>query len=167
MKRLMLALFAGAGCTLADAQATAQAQPARRNVFNDPFVVVTRGLPACPVPEGPLYSDEQAQAAAHDRSQRGVSCHLAGRCRLPNAYLYDQEIIPRVQIAVAADGGFAGTSVWALGQRRVVWLKGCVVTAAQVAALEQLVRRIDDVEGVVLELMVGVSGAPPYAPARP
>ena len=139
----------------------------RRNVFDDPFVAVTNGLPACPVPEGPLYTEAEARSAAHDRSQRGVSCHLTGRCRLPNAYLYDKEIVPRVQIAVAADGGFAGTSVWALGQRRVVWLKGCVASAGQAAALEKIVRHIDDVEGVVNELMVGTQGRPPYAVPKP
>ena len=144
--------------------ACAAAAPAdeRRNVFDDPFVVLTSGLPGCPVPEGPLYSEVEARAAAHDRSQRGVSCHLAGRCRLPNAYLYDKEIVPRV-----ADGGFAGTSVWALGQRRVVWLKGCVASADQSEGLERLVRHLDDVEGVVNELMVGTRGRPPYRVASP
>jgi hypothetical protein len=138
----------------------------RRNVFDDPFVAVTAGLPGCPVPEGPGYTEAQAREAAHDRAQRGVSCHLAGRCRLPNAYLYDKEIVPRVKIAVEADGRFAKTSVWALGQRRVVWLKGCVASADEAAALERLVRQIDDVEGVVDELMVGTGGKPPYAVAR-
>jgi hypothetical protein len=139
----------------------------RRNVFDDPFVQLTRGLPGCPVPEGPLYTETEAREAAHDRSQRGVSCHLAGRCRLPNAYLYDKEIIPRVGIAVEADGRYAATSIWALGQRRIVWLKGCVATADQAKALEQLVRQIDDVESVINELMVGAQGKPPYAVAKP
>lgn len=139
----------------------------RRNLFNDPFIALTAGLPGCPVPEGPLYTEAEAREAAHDRSQRGVSCHLAGRCRLPNAYLYDKEIIPRVKIAVEADGRYAKTSLWALGQRRVVWLKGCVASADEASALERLVRQIDDVEGVVNELMVGTGGKPPYAVAKP
>lgn len=161
-RRLLRALFAALLAALAGAVGADE----RRNVFGDPFVAVTRGLPACPVPEGPGYTEAEAREAAHDRSQRGVSCHLAGRCRLPNAYLYDKEIIPRVQIAVDADGRYAGTSVWALGQRRVVWLKGCVATAEQKDALERLVRQIDDVEGVVVELMVGTGAPPPYAVAR-
>ena len=72
-----------------------------------------------------------------------------------------------MQIAVLADGGFAGTSVWALGQRRVVWLKGCVASVEQAAALERLVRHLDDVEGVVNELMIGTQGRPPYRVAAP
>lgn len=159
VRGLVLALFV--------AGADAAPPEVRRNVFDDPFIVVTEGLAGCPVPEGPLYTEAQARAAAHDRSQRGVSCHLAGRCRLPNAYLYDKEIVPRVRTAVAADGAFAGTSVWALGQRRVVWLKGCVAAAEQAAALEKIVRHIDDVEGVVNELMVGTRGQPPYRVAQP
>ena len=140
----------------------ARAQDARSNPFDDPFVTVTQGLAGCPVAEGPLLTEEQIRAEAHDRAQRGTSCWLAGRCRLHNAYLYDKEIIPRVVKAVKADGRYGDTSVWALGQRRWVWLKGCVARPQQREALEALVRHIDDVEGVVNELMVGTTGAPPY-----
>ena len=138
------------------------AQEPRRNAFDDPFTVVTQGLAACPTAEGPLLTEEQVRAEAHDRAQRGTSCWLAGRCRLHNAYLYDKEIIPRVVEAVKADGRYGDTSVWALGQRRWVWLKGCVAKPEQRDALERLVRQIDDVEGVVNELMVGTAGTPPY-----
>ena len=34
---------------------------------------------------------------AHVRAQHGGSCYRSGRCRLPNSYLYDKEIIPRVR----------------------------------------------------------------------
>jgi hypothetical protein len=142
--------------------APAGAQETRRNAFDDPFEVVTHGLNACPRAEGPLLSEEQIRQEAHDRAQRGTSCWLAGRCRLHNAYLYDKEIIPRVVKAVSADGRYTDTSVWALGQRRWVWLKGCVAKPEQRTALETLVRQIDDVEGVVNELMVGTTAAPPY-----
>jgi len=139
----------------------------RRNVFDDPFVQLTHGLPACSVPEGPMLTQDEANAEAHSRSQRGVSCFLDGRCRLANSYLYDKEIMPRVELALRAAGRFdADTSVWALGQRRQVWLKGCVARPEQVRELEALVRRIDDVEGVVVELMVGTQGPSPYKRAR-
>jgi len=140
----------------------ALAQDVRRNPFDDPFVAVTEGLAGCPVAEGPLLTEEQIRAEAHDRAQRGTSCWLAGRCRLHNAYLYDKEIIPRVVKAVKADGRYGDTQVWALGQRRWVWLKGCVARPEQRESLEALVRQIDDVEGVVDELMVGTTGEPPY-----
>jgi hypothetical protein len=139
----------------------------RSNVFNDPFVQATAAMPACPVPDAPGVTEEEARELAHDRSQRGVSCWLAGRCRLHNAYLYDAEIIPRVQKALRLDGRFGDTSIWATGQRRWVWLQGCVATAGQAAEAEALVRRIDDVEGVVNQLMVGTSGKPSYRVAPP
>ena len=147
--------------------ASAPAQDARRNAFDDPFTTVTQGLAGCPAAEGPLFTEDQIRAEAHDRAQRGTSCWLAGRCRLHNAYLYDKEIIPRVVRAVAADGRYGDTTVWALGQRRYVWLKGCVAKPEQREALERLVRQIDDVDGVVNDLMVGTQGPPPYKTAAP
>jgi hypothetical protein len=139
----------------------------RSNFFDDPFVRITARMPACPVPAGPLFSAEQVREEEHIRSQKGVSCHLAGRCRLPNAYLYDKEIIPRVAIAVHANGGFEDTSIWALGQRRLVYLQGCVQTQQQSRDLEALVGRIDDVEGVVNQLLVGTGGTVRYELAQP
>lgn len=133
----------------------------RTNFFNDPFVQVTRALPSCPVPAGPLFSADEVKAEAHARSQRGVSCYLAGRCRLSNAYLYDREIIARVEKAILADGRFQRSSIWVYGQRRWVWLQGCVNSAEEAAALERLVRNIDDVETVIDELSIGTA-APRY-----
>jgi hypothetical protein len=167
LKKLALLRWACAALTAASVPPLVNAQDARRNAFDDPFTVVTHGLNGCPAAEGPLLTEEQVRKEAHDRAQRGTSCWLAGRCRLHNAYLYDKEIIPRVVKAVSADGRYGDTSVWALGQRRWVWLKGCVAKPEQRDALEQLVRQIDDVEGVINELMVGTTGAPPYKTATP
>jgi hypothetical protein len=142
---------------------------ARRNGFDDPFVQVTAAMPACPPPVAPLLTEEQMRREAHQRAERGTSCFRAGRCRLPNAYLYDREIAARVVKAITADSRFADTSVWIEGQRRWVWLKGCVAREEQKQALEQLVRTIDDVEAVIDQLQVGTTAAPPpyrTAPAR-
>ena len=67
---------------------------------------------------------------------------------------------------VGADGRFENSSVWALVRRRQVWLQGCVADAGQATELEIVVRRIDDVEGVVDELMPGTQGRPTYEVAR-
>lgn len=141
--------------------------PPRSNFFDDPFVRITSGIAACPVPAGPLYTAQEVRQEEHIRSQKGVSCYMAGRCRLPNAYLYDKEIIPRVALAVHADGRFEDTSVWALGQRRLVYLMGCVQTGQQSRDLQALVGRIDDVEGVINQLMPGAGGQAPYELAEP
>ena len=149
------------------APATAQD---RQNYFDDPFVQVTSAVPACPIPEGPLRTPEEVRAVAHVRTQHGVSCHRSGRCRLPNSYLYDKEIIPRVAIYLQQDGRFNDTSVWVLGERRLVTLMGCVQSQEQALAMERAVLLVDDVMGVVNYLMVGTIGTPAYriaAPAAP
>jgi len=155
-------------CLLAAAaRAADDPADARRNGFDDPFVQVTAALPGCPPPEPPLLTEEQMRREAHYRAERGTSCYQAGRCRLPNAYLYDREIAPRMVKAITVDGRFADTSVWIEGQRRWVWLKGCVARPEQKAALEQLVRAIDDVEAVIDQLQVGTTASPPPYPAAP
>lgn len=149
-------LLRGALCALSlclAGAAWAQAG-ARANFFEVPFLQVTDGLASCPRQHEPQITRQEMLEQSHYRAERGTSCYQAGRCRLPNAYLYDKEIIPRVQKAVLADGRFAQTSVWVEGQRRWVWLKGCVRSRAQARALETLVRGIDDVESVVNELQV-------------
>jgi hypothetical protein len=158
------AASAAPASTSAAASATSHAGE-RRNWFDDPFVQATHGLPGCPEPEPPLLTEAEMQHETHWRAERGTSCYRAGRCRLPNAYLYDKEIVPRVVKAIDAAGTYADTSVWIEGQRRWVWLKGCVSTPQQAQDLEQMVRLIDDVEAVIPQLIVGTTmkaGTPVY-----
>jgi hypothetical protein len=163
----LLALLPAAAALHAQAAPAASAASApaeRRNWFDDPFVAATHGLPGCPVPDPPLLTQAQMQHETHWRAERGTSCYRSGRCRLPNAYLYDKEIVPRVVKAIDAAGGFGNTSVWVEGQRRWVWLKGCVSTPEQAAELERMVRLVDDVEAVIPQLIVGTA-MPPGQPA--
>lgn len=148
----LLALAAAPGCAQ-----VSHGTAARTNAFNDPFVQVTSALPPCPEPEGPLYTEAEVRALAHVRSQHGGSCHRVGRCRLPNSYLYDAEIIPRVRRYIQQDGRFDDTSVWVLGERRLVTLKGCVQSQEQSEALERAVWLVDDVMGVINLLQVGMA----------
>jgi hypothetical protein len=133
-----------------------------KNYFNDPFVQVTSAVPACPAPAGPLISAAEVRQVEHERTQHGTSCYLSGRCRLPNSYLYDKEIIPRVAQYIQRDGRFDDTSVWIMGQRRIVTLMGCVQSREQADALEKSVALVDDVMNVVNKLMVGSQGQAPY-----
>ncbi len=144
----------------------AHAEP-RRNYYDDPFVQVTSALPGCPVPEGPLITHAEMQAQAHGRVDRGTTCFRSGRCRLPNSYLYDKEIVPRVRQFIAQDERFTDTSIWIVGQRRWIYLQGCVASEPQREALERAVRGIDDVEAVIDELMVGRHSTPRYRVAEP
>lgn len=145
---------------------SAGAQEARTNAFNDPFLQVTSAIAQCPVPEGPLYTDQEVRDVAHVRAQHGGSCYRVGRCRLANSYLYDAEIIPRVSQYIKLDGRFDDTSVWVQGERRLVFLKGCVKTREQSEALEKAVWLVDDVMGVVNYLRVGDEPVR-YVPAQP
>lgn len=149
--------LAAALVALTCAAAVCAEEPAddeRGNWFGDPFIALTQGIAGCPAPAGPMLRRAQMRAEAHDRAQRGTSCYAAGRCRLPNAYLYDAEIAPRVKKAIDADGRFADTSLWATVQRRWVWIDGCAAQPGQNAEIEQLLRQIDDVEGVVVRAAI-------------
>jgi hypothetical protein len=132
------------------------------NLFNDPFVQVTSGLPGCPVPRGPYITEEKARIQQHVRSQHGNSCYRSGRCRLPNSYLYDAELIPRVQQYIRADGRFNDTSLWIAGERRIVTIMGCVRTREQAIELERTVPLVDDVSNIIPYVIVGTDGPVPY-----
>lgn len=132
------------------------------NLFDDPFVQATSAIAQCPAPRGPYITKENVFKEQHVRTQHGNSCYRSGRCRLPNSYLYDREIIPRVAQYIRADGRFDDTSVWVLGERRIVTLMGCVQSKEQSEALERAVTLVDDVSNVVNYLMVGTKGQPPY-----
>lgn len=142
--------------------AHAQAPPEKKNWFGDPFFQVSSGLAACPVPEGPLLTQDEARAVEHWRVERGTSCYEAGKCRLPNAYLYDKELAAPVAAALAAVPGVQAGSVWVTIQRRWVFLQGCVTTPQQITALQQAAQAVPDVEIVVPMLLVGTTGKPRY-----
>jgi hypothetical protein len=147
--------------------AHAQGAPEKQNWFGDPFFQVSSGLSACPVPEGPLLTREEAREAEHWRAERGTSCYLHGQCREPNAYLYDKGLAKPVAKALAAVPGVQADSVWVTIQRRWVFLQGCVRTKAQAGALQRAAQAVPDVDAVVPQLLVGAKGRPPYDVRRP
>ncbi|WP_273425124.1 BON domain-containing protein [Curvibacter lanceolatus] len=156
---LCLAAMLGVGVRPVGAQQTRHA--------DDPLLQISEGIAGCPVPAIPLETPAQARESAHWRAERGTSCYSSGRCRLPNAYLYDAEIIPRVRQFAQQDQRFSGTSLWVLGQRRWVFVLGCVGSEAQGRAIEQAIQGIDDVEAVIGQWRVGSEGAAPYPVAGP
>ena len=110
----------------------------------------------------PGFTEEEVRKEAHVRAQHGTSCYRVGRCRLPNSYLYDKEIIPRVAQYIRMDGRFDDTAVWVQGERRLVTLMGCVRTKEQAEQMEKAVLLVDDVMGVVNYLSVGTGARPKY-----
>ena len=137
------------------------AGPLKQNWFDDPFFRVSAGLPACAMPEGPLYTAEERRAQTHSRLERGTSCWLAGQCTDSNAYRYDKPLAPKVRAALLAVPGVQKSSVWVVIQRRWVYLQGCVPSAALARKLESAARAVPDVETGVPDLMTGTRGKPP------
>lgn len=166
MKHALALLCLGCACAgPAFSQTLAPAQ--KKNWFGDPFFQVASGLAACPVPEGPLLTQDEARAEEHWRVERGTSCFRAGRCRLPNSYLYDKGLAAPVAAALAAVPGVQGASVWVTIQRRWVFLQGCVTAPAQITALQQAAQAVPEVEAVVPMLLVGTAGKPHYSVRQP
>jgi BON domain len=134
----------------------------RRNWFNDPFAQATRGLAACPVPEGPLLTEDEMRRQSHQRVERGTSCWLAKKCDEPNAYGDDARLNATVVAALSSDRRLQDTSLWVITQRRFVLVQGCIQNAAQKQVVVDAVRRLPGVEHVVDELLIGTRGGPPY-----
>ena len=76
-------------------------------------------------------------------------------------------LAPKLQSALAAVPGVQRASVWAVVQRRWVYLQGCVPSRALAQRLQQAARAVPDVELVVDDLMIGTRGKSPYAVAPP
>jgi hypothetical protein len=142
------------------AAANAQGVAVRRNWFDTPFAAATEGLPACPRPEGPLMTEDEMRSAAHARIERGTSCWLAGQCEDSNAYRRDPEIQQRVLESIRAGRAFARSSVWVTTERRWVTLQGCLESGALRARLIERVRRVEGVDIVFDQLIVGTASRP-------
>jgi hypothetical protein len=156
---LALAPAAGAAADAADA--------AERNWFDDPFFQVSAADPACPLPAGPFVDERGRREQAHRRAEKGATCWLAGHCERPKAYLYDADIAASIQQAFAAAAErFAGSTLWATVQGRVVYVEGCARDAAQVADAESLVRALPYVEQAITIVRVPPERTPPYRVRR-
>ena len=152
-------------CALVPALSAAQEAPLK-NWFNDPFIQVRNNIPQCPLPLGPLQTEQEMKEESHSRVERGTSCWLAGKCAEPNAYRYDAPIAKAVEDHFRSSDAFQQSSLWITVKRRFVWVEGCVDPAISAAALEAAVKSIPDVERVLVNIMPGTAGKPPYLVAR-
>jgi hypothetical protein len=148
------------------ARAGAEDAP-RANRGNDPFFQVSHALPDCPVPLGPLETEQEWLGESHYRIERGNSCWWEGRCRLPNGYLYDKEIQEAVQRRLnniePATHWRERTTLWLTLQRRFIYVQGCVSADFDKQAFLSELGRTADVERVLDETTSApASGAVPY-----
>jgi hypothetical protein len=121
----------GACCLLLSlASRSAWADEPRSNRGHDPFFQVSRAIPQCPEPLGPLETEHEWLSEAHYRIERGNSCWVEGRCRLSNAYRYDAEIAETVQRRLdtinPATHWREKSTLWLMLQRRFIYVQGCV-----------------------------------------
>src|SRR5260221_13668671 len=103
----------------------AQTGPERKNWFNDPFFQISNALPACPVPVGPLVTEDERRVQSHHRAEKGTTCWLAGKCERPNFYAYDADIAEAIRSALKTANPFARSTLWVTVQGRVVYIEGC------------------------------------------
>jgi hypothetical protein len=131
----------------------AQADGARENRGNDPFLRVSSAIADCPAPPGPLETEQEWLDEAHYRIERGNSCWIAGRCRLSNSYDYDQEIAQsvtrRLDSLNASLQWREKTSLWLTLQRRFIYLDGCVSRDFDTARFVSALGETADVEKVI------------------
>ena len=152
-----------AGMTVAWVATDSLALETLKNHYNDPFIQVTMGIPACPQPRGPFMTVKEAQMEAHPRIERGTTCFRAGKCIEPNSYRYDARIAKAAQATVTQalqqTPTLGQSSVWLTMQRRFVFVQGCVARKADVARWERLLKTVPEVEYVGVDLAVGKRAA--------
>ncbi|RZI41899.1 BON domain-containing protein [Herbaspirillum sp. HC18] len=137
--------------------------PLLKNWFNDPFFQASDGMRNCPQPRGPLLTETEMKAEAHSRVERGTSCWMAGTCKEPNAYLYDASIAQAIRERLPKQ---EGDSLWITVRRRWVWVEGCVTDMRHAADWEAAMKAVPDVERVLVNVMQGTEGKPPYPTSR-
>ena len=139
-----------------------QPAPERRNWFDDPFFQISNALPDCPVPAGPLITEEERRVQAHHRAERGTTCWLAGQCDRPNFYAYDADIAESIKAALKASNRFARSTLWVTVQGRVVYIEGCVPDPGMAPALEAFAKAIPNVQQAIALVHAGGASRPPY-----
>jgi hypothetical protein len=158
---------ARSACRLALLAAVLAAPPLRaddlRNWFDDPFVALSQALPGCPLPAGPFVNARERLAQTHRRAEKGTTCWLAGECERPNAFAYDRDIAAALSaLARAQPQAFAGTTLWATVQGRVVYIEGCASDAQAPPRIEALVRSLPHVQQALAIVRTDAKAAPPY-----
>ncbi|HTJ94005.1 MAG TPA: hypothetical protein VL424_12980 [Pararobbsia sp.] len=126
----------------------------RSNHGNDPFISISTGIAACPVPLGPMQTDKEWLANSHNRIEHGNNCWSEGRCRLMNAYSYDKEIADSVQRRLRYMNTLdlhwmERTTLWLTIQSRVIFVQGCIAPEFDKAKFFAVLAQTADVDRVV------------------
>jgi hypothetical protein len=158
--------------TISTTSHSALAGDLRSNRGSDPFFQISKAIPACPIPLGPLETEREWNSEAHYRIERGNSCWVEGRCRLSNSYRYDAEIAEAVQRRLStislATQWREQSSLWLLLQRRFIYVQGCVSPGFDKDKFLAELAKTADVDKVIDNTITDPKVRPlPYPPLAP
>ncbi|CAJ0687916.1 BON domain-containing protein [Ralstonia mannitolilytica] len=155
--------FAWACCAVA-----AHADDTLQNRGNDPFFQISSGVANCPEPAGPRITEAEWKRDSHHRIEHGNHCWIEGRCRLPNAFAYDDEIAEtakrRLQwMSANVPGWRQHTTLWVTVWQRWMLVQGCVAPGYSLAPFMAALREVPDVERFINETTAHPERGVPYA----
>jgi len=156
-----LGLLAAAGMSLAHVD-----DGALLNRGGDPFLQVSSALPGCPEPAGPRVSEAEWMRESHHRIEHGNHCWLEGRCRLPNAYLYDKDVAESLQRRLRTLNtqlpAWRHSSLWITVSARWIKVQGCVAADFPSAAFFSALGEVADAERVIDQTTATPARGVPY-----
>lgn len=146
----------------------AHAEDDLQNRGHDPFFQISSGIANCPEPAGPRISEAEWKRDSHHRIEHGNHCWVEGRCRLPNAFAYDDEIAEtakrRLQwMSIHVPGWREKTSLWVTIWQRWVLVQGCVAPGYAFEPFMTALRDVPDVERFINETTAHPERGVPYA----
>ncbi len=148
----------------------AHAEDDLQNRGHDPFFQISSAIPDCPEPAGPRVSEAEWRRESHHRIEHGNHCWVEGRCRLPNAFTYDEEIADsarrRLQWLSANMPAWRQSTLWVTVWQRWMLVQGCVAPGFAVGPFIDALREVPDVERVIDETTAHPERGVPYARYR-
>ncbi|HVE10532.1 MAG TPA: BON domain-containing protein [Paraburkholderia sp.] len=145
----------------------AHADDALQNRGHDPFFQISSAIANCPEPAGPRVDEAEWKRESHHRIEHGNHCWLEGRCRLPNAFEYDEEIAEsthrRLQWLSTRMPAWQQSTLWVTVWQRWMLVQGCVSRDFPLARFIAALREVPDVERVIDETTADPGKHVPYA----
>ncbi len=150
------------------AMPSSHAEDDLQNRGHDPFFQISSGVANCPEPAGPRISEAEWKRDSHHRIEHGNHCWVEGRCRLPNAFSYDDEIAEtakrRLQwMAIHVPGWQQNTTLWVTVWQRWMLVQGCVAPGYAFGPFMTALRDVPDVERFINETTAHPERGVPYA----
>ncbi|CAJ0788908.1 hypothetical protein LMG7141_02150 [Ralstonia condita] len=154
--------------TLLLAASPVHAEDDLQNRGHDPFFQISSGVPNCPEPAGPRISEAEWKRDSHHRIEHGNHCWLEGRCRLSNAFAYDDEIAEtarrRLQwMSIHVPGWRQNTTLWVTVWQQWMLVQGCVAPGYAFEPFMNALREVPDVERFIPETTAHPERGTPYA----